>query len=298
MHLFRSLRYATRRGVREVSASMRSSLAIACAIGASLIAAGVIRLADHNLAAASAAGQPSPQLVVYLAPGIDIDRANRIATALELIQGTTSVVVIDADQAHSRLEMSLADDSELVHGLADVTLPISIEVGLKPGLRVAASMHLFVDKLTDITGVESVETLGTWTERGPQLVAALQAATQWLLLLLIGCALFVAVVIMRVGSAQPAPAQALYRQLGASLSVTSIPLLVAGAIRGGLGALLALVALFSFYSLAAANLSPIFAVSLNGAPLVFLPASDMAALLGGGVVIGSVAAAIANRSRR
>ncbi len=292
--LARALYYAAKRGLADVVSSPKTSLAITCAIAASLIAAGVIRLVGHNITAKTDVASSSPQLVVYLHADVEMPRARAIAGALESLRGTTSAEVVDSAEAHARLELALASDPDLVEGLADVQLPISIEVGLRTGLRDTAGMHPFADKLKAVDGVDSVEVLGEWTERGPHLVAALEKGSRWLLLLLSICAVFVAVVVMRFAARRPANVRALYRQLGASFLVTQVPGFVSGAVRGVSGAAVALLALLVFFRIGAAAIEQSLALSLGEMPLTFLPPLDVAAMLFGGAFIGAVAAAIAN----
>lgn len=290
--------FAVRRGLAQLRARPLAGVAICAAVGAAVLAAGVVRLATHNLEQTIAGVELSPQLVVYLEPHVGADDAAEIAAALEAVPAIDSVAQVSGRQALAELALTLGEDAELIAGLEDDFLPYSLELTLRGGVRDVASIHPFVDRLSRHPAVDDVAVLGDWTERANSLLSGLAAAGQLLLLLFAGFAAFVVAALMRL-AATPDPAEVeLLHRLGASPGFGWAPGVVAGAIRGGLGAALACVALWCVFVAAGPSVSATLAGTLGVDAVSFLPGVELAALIAGGAAVGGVGASLAAGSYR
>lgn len=293
--------YTVRRGLSQLRDRPLASAAICVAVGAAVLAVGVVRLATHNLEQTIAAAELSPQLVVYLEHGVGADDAAEIAAALEAVPAIESVAQVSGRQALTELALTLGEDADLIAGLEDDFLPFSLELTLRGGVRDVAAIHPFVDRLSRHPAVDDVAVLGDWTERANSLLAGLAAAGQLLLLFFAGFAAFVVAALMRLAAApDPVEAELLHR-LGASPGFGWMPKVVAGAVRGGLGAVLACVALWAVFAAASPTVSTALAGTLgppHGSALSFVPLAELAALIAGGAAVGGLGASLAASAYR
>lgn len=286
--------YTVGRGLDQLRARPLAGLAICVAVGAAVLAAGVVRLATHNLEQTIAGAELSPQLVVYLDQRIDAEGATELATALESVTAIDSVAVVSGRQALTELSLTLGEDAELIAGLEDDFLPFSLELTLRGGVRDVASIHPFVDRLSKHPAVDDVALLGEWTERANSLLGDLASAGQLLVLLLAGFAVFIVAALMRL-AATPDPAEVeLLHHLGASPHFGWMPGVVAGLVRGAVGSALACLALWAVFVAAGPSVSATLAGTLGIDTLTFLPGAELAVLIAGGAGVGAVGASLAS----
>jgi cell division transport system permease protein len=83
--------------------------------------------------------------------------------------------------------------------------------------------------------------------------------------------------------------------VGASAAYVRGPFVAEGLLQGGIGAVVALLAVLAAHRLAAMVWGPELAAVFDGLPLRFLPVSLCAALVVGGMVVGSLGGYIASR---
>ena len=294
----RAATYGLCRGLSQLGSRPIAGIAICAAIAAAVLAAGVVRLVTHNLETTIAGVELSPQLVVYLEHGVGADEAGEIAAALEAVPAIDSVAQVSGREALTQLALTLGEDADLIAGLEDDFLPISLEVTLRGGVRDVAGIHPFVDRLSSHPAVDDVAVLGDWTERANSLLAGLAAAGQLLLLLFAGVAAFVVAALARL-AARPDPVEVeLLHRLGASPSFGWAPGVVAGIARGGIGAALGCLALWAVFAAAAPPVSSALAATLGVDSIAFLPGAELAALIAGGAGVGGAGASLAAAAYR
>lgn len=298
MRRLRAGAYAFGRGLSRLRSRPLAGLAMAVVVAAAVLAAGVVRLATYNLERTIATVELSPQLVVYLEHGVGERRAAEIADALEAVPAVASVRVVSGRQALTELALTLGEDADLIEGLEDDFLPYSLELDLQGGVRDVATIHPFVDRLDNLPAVADVEVLGDWTERANSLLGGLASAGQLLLLLFAGCAAFVVAALMRI-AATPDPVEVeLLHRMGASPSFGWGPEVVAGVIRGGVGASLACVALWGVFVAAGPSVSAVLDGILGAGAVSFLPGAELVALIAGGAGVGGLGSMLAAGSYR
>jgi cell division transport system permease protein len=83
--------------------------------------------------------------------------------------------------------------------------------------------------------------------------------------------------------------------VGASTAFIRGPFVAEGLLQGGIGALVALVAVFAGYKIGMAIWGADLTLALDGMAPRFLPASLSAALVAGGMLVGSLGGLIASR---
>src|SRR6185437_10613913 len=114
-------------------------------------------------------------------------RADAIAAQLRATSGVETVEVVAPAEAARRLRTALGGKDDLLAGVDDSALPLSLEITLAPGVRDVAAASPLVDALRAADGVEDVEVSGEWIDQVGAVLASLRAAA-WALLVVLGAA--------------------------------------------------------------------------------------------------------------
>jgi cell division transport system permease protein len=286
MRLLRALGYGLGRSLRGLA--RRPGLA-ACTVGAvaaALLVVGLAGLVARNVGALAGSWRGDAHMIVYLAEGTGDAGAERIATALRSIGGIERVDYVPAAEAYQRLRAALGDHGELLDDVDPSVVPASLEIVLAAGIRDVAAVHPITERLRATPGIEEVELVGQWVDQVSGLLGALRRGA-WALALVAGIACLVVVaaaVRLRTQAVRDeARAAAL---VGASPHFIRGPLLVEGMLQGAAGAALALLALWLIHRSGAPAIEAALAQSIGAAPIRFLPADELAALVGVGAGLG------------
>ncbi len=267
------------------------------AIAAGLVVVGMAQLARINVDAATARWGAGVHMVVYLEDGIDADRTLRIQAALDQLPAVARTEVVPPERALDRLRESLGEHDDLVGGLEEGMLPASIEVSLRDGVRDVAAAAPVIERLERTRGIDQVEFLGGWVDRMVALRAAL-AQGAWILLLLVGalCALASAAA-LRLAAPARADEEAALLLLGAPRMRIAMPRLVDGALKGLVGAGVAVVALWALWKVFGPGAGAALGEAFGGDAPAFLGGMDVVKMMVAGVVIGLIGSAAAGGRR-
>jgi cell division protein FtsX len=280
---------------RGPRAAAWTALALACALG---VAAGAVLagLAIDRWAAAHPGTGAS--MVVYLEPrpeprsgdgdGADDARAAALVRELSALRGVERAELVPAAESARRLTRALGADPALLDGIDLASLPASVEVRLAPGVRDVVAISPTVRALRGAPGVADVVVEdGGGDPLAPALAAARGVA--WPAAAVIAAlALVIALAVIRIGLARPAPEARVLALLGASPGFTALPSVLAGALHGACAALVAAVALGAALRGLGSSLAGVASV----APIVAL-----GALLGLGAVVGGLGGGLAGVAR-
>ncbi len=249
--------------------------------GAAILGADAVRRLSHQLTDAP--------ITLYLKENVSLTQARKLADVVKRMPGVVSVDVLTPQKARERLRYSLGSRSALIDGVEESLLPMSIEVGLAPGVAEVLRLHPSFDRLRSAPGVQEIEFGGGLYEE----LSALTAATDK------GCAAVAAVVVLLLGLLLTAHARlavtdrqaeiAIYRLVGASRSFVELPFLIASALSCLCAAALGLGLLYALYDTACHRLEPRLAPLLVHSPLHFFSLTQMVALLLGAMALGAVA---------
>jgi cell division protein FtsX len=274
---------------RGPRAAAWTALALACALG---VAAGAVLagLAIDRWAAAHPGTGAS--MVVYLEPrpgdGADDPRGAALVRELSALRGVERAELVPAAESARRLTRALGADPALLDGIDLASLPASVEVRLAPGVRDVVAISPTVRALRGAPGVSDVVVEdGGGDPLAPALAAARGVA--WPAAAVIAAlALVIALAVVRIGLARPAPEARVLALLGAAPGFTALPSVLAGALHGACAALVAAVALGAALRGLGSSLAGVAPV----APIVAL-----GALLGLGAVVGGLGGGLAGVAR-
>jgi cell division transport system permease protein len=283
-------------GARTLARRPVASLWAALAVAAALIGVAAIDVAARHVDAWSHRLRAQASMVVYLDEGAGPEHADAVAEALGAVDGVEAALVVSTADAADRLRAALGTHDALLEGVDPATLPLSIEVTLAPGLADVIGQSPLMAELRAAGAVEDVEVTRDYTAPLGEALARLQSLA-WALFAIVGLAaalIVAAAVRLRVG--ERGGDRAALAWLGASTWFVRGPALVAGALLGAAGALLALVGAAALVHVFRVDVAP----ALGGAPEVAAwPLARAALLVGAGAALGVVGGALgAERAAR
>jgi cell division transport system permease protein len=274
----------------------RVALAVG-AIAVALMLLGTVRLASRNVDSSTAHWRSGVQMIVYLEDGTDGARARQIQSALEQLDAVASTEYVAKEQALDRLRASLGEHDELASGVEPAMLPASIEVSLVAGVKDVAAAHPVIKRLENVRGVEEVEFLGEWVDRMTALTGALRYAA-WFITMLVGLACcYIVFATLRLSMARRRREVETLELLGATRRYVRAPMILEGALQGAAGALVAVGMLWILFRFTAGEVSTTLDQVFGGVEIIFLPASDVALVVGVGAAFGVLGSWLATGQR-
>jgi cell division protein FtsX len=269
--------------LRRPRAAAWTMLALSCALFAVGVALAAAAAIDRWAAAHPATGG---NLVVYLAEGVDDDRASALVRELGSLRGVERAELVPATESAHRLRRALGPDPSLLDGIDPATLPASVEVRLAPGIRDVVAMSPTVRALRGAPGVADVIVDDGGDDPMPSALATARAVAWPAAIALIGLALATVLATVRVRLERSPREAAVLELLGAPPAFAAIPSALAGALQGAIAALAAALALIIVLGGHPGAIEAVERVASLGAALGGLVALGALAGLVGGTLAG------------
>jgi cell division transport system permease protein len=291
----RALRYAFDEAMASLWRGRRSGALSTATIAVALFVLGAFLITTSNLQRLGREWSNSAQLSVYLTDAIMPEERATIERTLAPGNIVASAQYVSKADALARFKKTFSELSSTIDGVGDNPLPASFEVQLQGGAN--ASVDLLVAELRQLPGVADVRYDREWLAR---LVAAIDVIrlVGGILgaLLTLAAALTVANVV-RLGLYARRDELEIMDLVGAPSAYVRGPFVMEGTLQGGLGALVALVALgVVFLVLRGRYLVPL-ATAINLSAVQFLSAELSLLLVAGGMVVGCIGGLVAALGR-
>jgi cell division protein FtsX len=279
---------AVRRTARLLVRRPRLAVWATIGVAAAALVFGAALLVADNLDRWTGAWRGGATMVVYLESTAGSDRGEVIAAELAAIPGVVRAEYVPSAEASRRLRAALGADDGLLEGIDPGALPASVELVLEPGARdVVAASPLFAT-LRGSEAVDAVELVGAWDDRVGALLAGLRAGA-WSLAAILGVLAVLAVAAtLRLRLAGATDEARVARLLGAGPAFLLAPSILAGALQGAIGAVLALPILFYLHHQLAPSITAALARAIGPAEVAFLSFSGAATIVLAGCAIGAV----------
>jgi cell division transport system permease protein len=280
--------YFVRRAIDAMARAPRVAFVATFTIAVAVFVTGLFAAALHGAEQLVSAWAGEVQISVYLDPAADLAAAR--AAALAIAPGRP-VEAVTADEALRRFRASLGDEGALLDGVRAGVLPPSIEVRA-PGARLAEARAL-AKRLEGVPGAREVDFGNAWLTRLEALLARLRWAGAALFAALAAGAAVLVSNTLRLGVFARRDEIEIMKLVGATDTFVQAPFLIEGLLQGLAGALAAVAGLAAVAAAALPRLAALLgpAAALGRADL--LPAGLVAALLGGGAMLGLFASALA-----
>jgi cell division transport system permease protein len=277
------------RGVRE---HLRTQLVSVATVALALFCLGGAVLATENVGALSARWGAPVRMTVYLADGASSQQVDALRGALAELPEVAEARYVSPADARARLLQGEGDGA--LAGAPVELFPAAIELRLAPRATDAERIASLAARVRRLPAVTDVETYRGLTEQLRGLLATGRAAALVIALVVALCATAVVSNTVRLSLHARMREVEVLRLVGASPRYVRAPFLVEGALLGGGGALLALLALGGLFVWLRARFDGSIGALLGVHP-AFLSLTMVAAFLLGGSALGAAGSALALR---
>ncbi len=250
-----------------------------------------------NLEQLGAEWSNAAELSVYLKD--DITPAER--RAVEGVVAPSDLVAaheyISKPDALARFKQTFGDLAAAVDGVGGNPLPASIEVRLRPGPGVNGGVDNLASRLRQMAGVADVRYDRQWLTRVLSAINVIRGIGLVLGSVLVVAAALTVANVVRLALYARRDELDIMNLVGAPQAYVRGPFVMEGVLQGGIGALIALVALAAaFLALRGRYLIPL-AAAMNVSSIHFLPAWLCVALVVGGMAVGCLGGLVAAWNR-
>jgi cell division transport system permease protein len=291
----RAIDYAFRQGWKSLWRARTSTLFAVAAIALALIVLGTLLLVTWNVQRALARVTTAAEFSVFLADAATSEQRGAIESAVAQSGVAAGTEYISKAEARTRFRSQSAELASLVDGLDANPFPASLEVRVRPEAEADGRAAALVSRIATLPGVDDVRydreflaALGA----GVTTVSAVGLAL--VTVMAIAAAVTVAAVV-RLGLQARRDEIEIMELVGAPLTFIRGPFVAEGLLQGGIGAIVALLALIAGYLTARAWWGEALARAFEGTSLEFLPMRLCLLLLVGGMVVGSAGGFVASR---
>jgi cell division transport system permease protein len=288
-------RYAFDEAISSLWRGRRTGALSTATIAVALFVLGAFLITTSNLQRLGSEWSNSAQLSVYLTDAVTADERATIERTLTPGSVVASVQFVSKADALARFKKTFSDLTSTVDGLGENPLPASLEVQLLGGAN--SAVDLLVAELRQLPGVADVRYDREWLARLVAAIDVIRLVGGVLgVMLTLAAALTVANVV-RLGLFARRDELDIMELVGAPRAYVRGPFVMEGTLQGGLGALVALVALgVVFLALRGRYLVPL-ATAINLSAVRFLSVELCLVLVAGGMVVGCIGGLVAALSR-
>jgi cell division transport system permease protein len=293
--MWRALRYAIDEAAASFWRGRQSGVLSTATIALALFVLGGFLLVTANLQRLGDEWGRTAEMSVYLTDEVTPSERHAIEIALESGSTVASHDFVSKSDALARFKQTFGDLGSTVDGLGDNPLPASIDVRLQPGAAATSGVETLAGRLRAMPGVADVRYDRQWLTRLQSAIGIIRGVGLILAgLLTIAAALTVANVVRLALHARRDEVE-IMQLVGAPSAYVRGPFVVEGVLQGGVGAVVALVALWAaFFALRRPYLVPL-ASMVNLSSVQFLPVELCLLLVLGGMGVGCLGGWIAAR---
>jgi cell division transport system permease protein len=290
----RSIEYAFRQGAASLWRSRGSSAFAVLAIMLALIVLGALLMVTWNAEQVLARWSSAAEFSVYLRDDATADQRGAVETAVDQSGISEGREFVSKAEALTRFRREFAELSELTSGFDENPFPASIEVRVRPAAEHEIAEAL-VTRLLAMPGVADARYDRDWLTRVGTGLGTIRAAGLALALLMAVAAAVTVATVVRLGLRTRRQELEIMELVGAPLAFIRGPFVAEGFLQGGIGALLAIGALWIGFLVAMAWWGSDLNSLLGGGSVQFLPFRLCLYLILGGMLVGSTGGLIAAR---
>ncbi len=288
---FGRLSYFCNRAIANLRQNVFVSVVTVGTIALALLIASLFLLVYVNLAGMAEGWSDKVQVTAYF----DAEPAPLAVAALkgraQAIAGTARVVFVSQVEAEKRLRSRLKGQEALLEGISPEVLPASLEISLDKEHRDNESVAAYVAKLKQIPGITEVQYGEEWVRRFNSFMNLFRLMGMLLGGFLTVAVLFIVSNTIKLTIYARKDELELLGLVGATRFFIKAPFLIEGVLQGAAGAVISLLALLGCYFAFLKNAGNFLGVNPASAGLSFLPATHLAAIVLGGVLLGFIGSA-------
>ncbi|HTM32310.1 MAG TPA: ABC transporter permease [Vicinamibacterales bacterium] len=267
-------------------------------IAIAFLALGGFLLVTTNLQQFVRQWMESAEFSVFLRDDIQEVEREAVRTRLSGDAGVQSVDYLSKEAALERFRTDFPELADVSTTVGTNPFPASFEVRLQAGPRVADTAAALSEAVTPLDGVADVQFDRRWLERVLSLIAGIRAAGFAVTVVLLLGAAFTVTAVVRLSLHARRDELDIMQLVGAPLGFIRGPFIIEGLLLGGIGAIVALVALRIGFWLFQGWLGGAAVGVLSGGTVDFLGVSQVLLLTLAGLAVGALAGVIASRAAR
>jgi len=294
----RALRYSFAEALVSLKRGRQSGLLSTGTIALALFVLGGFLIVTANLERLGAEWSSTAEMSVYLEDAITDEQRRGIESALGASEIVASREYVSKDAAMTRFKETFKDVAESIDTLGANPLPASYEVRLKAGSAAEAGIDELGGKLRGTAGVADVRYDRQWLSRLMSAIAVIRGVGLILAAVLTFAAALTVASVVRLALHARRDELEIMQLVGAPQAFIRGPFVMEGVLQGGVGALLALLALgAAFLALRGRYLVPL-ASAMNMNSISFLPVELCILLVVGGMAVGCLGGLFAAWNRQ
>ncbi|HEX5108524.1 MAG TPA: permease-like cell division protein FtsX [Vicinamibacterales bacterium] len=283
----RALDYAFRQGWLSLWRARGATGFAVVAIALALIVLGALLMLTWNTQRVLARLTDAAEFSVYLRDDATSEQRGAVEAAIDASGVMSGREYVSKQEAETRFRRQHPDLANLSDGLEGDPFPASIEVRLNTNAAQDERIAGLVRTVTAMPGVDDVRYDREWLSRFSAGLRAVGAAGLTLAFVMAIAAAVTVAAVVRLGLQSRQEEIEIMELVGAPLTFIRGPFVAEGLLQGGIGAAVALAALWVGFLVARGWWGEALSAALNGAALEFLPLRTCAGLLLGGMAVGA-----------
>lgn len=293
----RALQYALEEAFQSLWRGRQAGLLSTLTIALALFVLGGFLAVTANLERLGAEWSNSAELSIYLRDDITADERRALETALVPGDLVAAHEYVSKPEALARFKQTFGDLAAAVDGAGGNPLPASLEVRLRPGPGVSGGVDSLASQFRQMPGVADVRYDRQWLTRVVSAINVIRGVGLFLGLVLTVAASLTVANVVRLALYARRDELEIMDLVGAPNAYVRGPFIMEGLLQGGIGALVALLALgVAFLAMRARYLVPL-AAALNLSSIRFLPIELCLVLIVGGMAVGCLGGLVAAWNR-
>ena len=292
----RALQYAFDEALVSLSRSGRTALMATGTISIAFLVLGGFLLVLSNLQRVVEDWASAAELSVYLQEDADDVERDRLGERLAGDPAVASVEFVSKVEALGRFQRDFPELADVAAGLEESPFPASFEVRLRDaGPDDAAAL---ASTFEGDPAVADVRYDRRWLTRISAVLAGVRTAGLAVAFVLVLGAALTVMAVVRLSLQARRDEIDIMRLVGAPFTYLRGPFVMEGMLQGGLGATLALLALWITHVALGAGLDATWQSLAGTGPVAFLGLGDAAVLVLAGLGVGALAGTVASRDAR
>jgi cell division transport system permease protein len=297
--MLRALKYCFTEAAASLWRSWRSAGLAVLTIAAGLFVLGFFLFVNANLQRVTDRWSQAAELSIYLSDGITQEQLRAINDQVDRSGLVVARQYVSKADAAARFREDFPDLAPTVSKLDGNPLPASVEVRLRPDARAAAeAVDLFAVSIARTPGVADVRYDRRLLDRLNGAIGIIRGIGLAIVVMLSAAAALTVANVVRLAAHARRDEIEIMQLVGAPLAYVRGPFVAEGILQGGLGAVIALVALWMLFLLGKGRYGHTLADALGATTLTFLPAELWVPLVLGGMALGCLGGLVVARHVR
>jgi cell division transport system permease protein len=292
----RAIEYSLREAVASLWRGRGSSIFAIVAIALALVVLGSLLLVTTNVERIVAEWTSAAEFSVYLRDDATSEQRGTIEAMIDESGVAAGREFVSKAQALARFKRQFAELESLTAGFEGNPFPASVEVRIRPEAERDGRAERLVTRLAAVDGVADVRYDREWISRVTSGLNAVRGVGFSLAFVMAVAAALTVATVVRLALHARRDEIEIMQLVGSPIAFIRGPFVAEGLLQGGLGAIVALTALWLGFTLALAWWGTSLTTVVDPESLAFLTPRLCAWLVAGGMAVGCLGGLAAART--